>query len=316
MKYRFLPLALGVVLWASCSKEEDPQSCNNCTDSGRYSQALFAEVEVDSLQYDATHNLWMNIYTPKDDSATDRRVVLLAHGGAFVSGNRNNPVMVDYATRLAEYGYVAISYDYRLASSPFMMIDSVQSLYVVANALADGNTVLEQVIASHASGNPHGIDPDKIALAGNSAGAVLSLHMGHMDQNDAVSTNLQAAIDSAGGWSAMHDPTSSNRVKAVISLAGGIVNPSWLNANGPELIMAHGTWDNIVPYGCGHVLNNSPSAMELCGSEPIATQANAIGLENASLIFPELQHCPWNNSSALADQVFDFLTPELKAAMD
>lgn len=316
MKYRLLPLAIGALLWTSCSEKiEGPNDCN-CIDDSRYNQEVFAEVEVDSLQYDVANDLWMDIYTPKGDDVTNRRVVLLAHGGAFVNGNRKNPLMVEGAMLLAKYGYVAISYDYRLAPELTMMLDSVASLSVVANALADGNTVLELVIASHASGNPYGIDPDKVALAGNSAGAVMSLHMGHLDQNDQVSVNLQAAIDSAGGWPVMWNPSGPNQVKAIVSLAGGIVKPSWLNANGPQLIMAHGTWDNIVPYACGHVLNNTQTAMELCGSQPLAVEAEAIGLANASLIFPELQHCPWNSDEAIAQQVFDFVLPELKAAMD
>lgn len=298
----------------SCG-DDDTCNCITAPDS-RYSEELFSEVEVTSVQYDVQNDLWMDVYTPKGDAETARRVVLMAHGGAFVYGDRQNPLMVDYATRLAKYGYVAISYEYRLASGVPDMLDSVASLSVVAKALADGKTVLDLVIASQTNGNPYGIDATKIALAGNSAGAVMSLHMGYMDEGDVISANLQAAIDSAGGWTQMTNPSGETAVKAIVSLAGGIVNTNWLDVDGPSLIMAHGTWDNIVPYGCGHVLNNSPTAMILCGSQPLAASADAVGLNNQSIIFPELLHCPWNDDSALADQVFNFIVPELKAAMD
>lgn len=298
----------------SCG-DDDTCNCITAPDS-RYSEELFSEVEVTSVQYDVQNDLWMDVYTPKGDAETARRVVLMAHGGAFVYGDRQNPLMVDYATRLAKYGYVAISYEYRLASGVPDMLDSVASLSVVAKALADGKTVLDLVIASQTNGNPYGIDATKIALAGNSAGAVMSLHMGYMDEGDVISANLQAAIDSAGGWTQMTNPSGETAVKAIVSLAGGIVNTNWLDTDGPSLIMAHGTWDNIVPYGCGHVLNNSPTAMILCGSQPLAASADAVGLNNQSIIFPELLHCPWNDDSALADQVFNFIVPELKAAMD
>lgn len=288
----------------------------------RYKQEVFTDVEVDSVNYDQTEDLWYDIYTPAGDEATNRRVVFLAHGGAFVSGSRKNPLMIDLGTRLAKHGYVAISYDYRLASSITVMLDSVASLGVVARSMADGSTVVRKIRESVGNGNPYGIDPTNMAFGGNSAGAVLSLHLGSLDQSDVISQNLDSALASAGGWSVMYDASTNSDLKAIISLAGGIhkthfLNPITSSSSIPaDVIMAHGTFDPIVPYSCANVLNNNPNAVKLCGTGPLTDACNTIGIENSRILFPEEGHCPWNSDAATWEQVFDFLIPELDEAMN
>ncbi|NVK27599.1 MAG: alpha/beta hydrolase [Flavobacteriia bacterium] len=315
MKTRLLwTLAAVALLWA-CSEEDPIGDPNDSGVEGRYTQEVFASVSVQEVQYDATNDLWYDVYMPEDDSETDRRVVIMGHGGAFVSGNRKNDLMVDYATRMAKYGYVVVSYEYRLAGGINDMLDSTASIGVVARSLADASTVLNEIKSSASNGNPYGIDPMNIAIGGNSAGAVLALHLGYLDENDVISANLQSALDAEGGWNSYYNPTAATEVKAVISLAGGILKTHYLNSYGPELIMAHGTWDNIVPYGCNHVLNFTQTAIELCGTQPLALEAEAQSMTHAELIFPETQHCPWLDNTAMRDQLFDFIMVELDDAM-
>lgn len=318
MKLRIGPLslvALLITLFVGCQSDQITEPQNNDIE-GRYEQEVFSTVVVDSAEYNATDGLWMDIYHPADDDFTNRRLVILGHGGAFIAGNRKNPIMVDYATRLAKHGYVVASYDYHLAGSLNTMLDSLQSLGVVAKAMADATYAIEFLIASADNGNPYGIDPNNIALGGNSAGAVLALHVGHFDENDVISTGMTAAMTANGGWANQWNPTSTGPIKTIISLAGGIHKSHWLNSYGPSLIMAHGTWDPVVPYGCGHVINNTQSATILCGTAELTSKGTSLGLSNNALIFPEMLHCPWNGSEAISDQVFNFLVPELDQAFE
>lgn len=317
MRMKSLPLyaiIAGIFTLASCAKD-DTDECNCIEDDGRYSEELFTSVRMDSVQYDASHNLWMDIYTPEGDDATDRRLVMLAHGGAFVYGSRKNVRLVELAENLARRGYVAVSYSYRLAPDINTMYDSIASLGVVVRSMVDGTNALRYMMSSASAGNEYGIDPDEVALGGTSAGGVLSLHMAFVDQNDSLSANLHQHIMTEGGWEAHLNQTSSNRIKAVISLAGGLHKTSWMDANGPELVMAHGTWDPIVPYYCGNALNN-PAAVQLCGTGSIVPEADALGIDHSELIFPETAHVPWNDDADMWDQVLIFTLEELDKAME
>lgn len=316
MKMKYVLPLMALAFW-SCEPDVNDTDNNNDGVQNRYTQEVFTDVVMDSVNYDVQNNLWYDIYMPADDNATDRRVVFLGHGGAFVSGSRKNELMVDFATRLAKHGYVAVSYDYRLAGGITTMLDSVASLGVVARSLADASQVITEVQTSAGGGNPYGIDPTKMAFAGNSAGAVLSLHLGSLDQNDVISNNMDTAITDAGGWGVMFDASASSNVRAVISLAGGILKTHFLNSvNSPDIIMAHGTWDPIVPYSCAHVLNNNSNAVILCGTSPISDACETMNITNSEILFPEEGHCPWNSDAATWDQVFDFIIPELDAAMN
>lgn len=281
--------------------------------SGRYSSEVFTEVQVDSVQFDSINNLWMDIYTPEGDDWSERRLVMLAHGGAFVSGTRKNELMVELATLLAKHGYVAVSYSYRLASSIATMQDSIASLGVVTKSMIDGTEALGYMI--NRSGE-YGIDADKVALGGNSAGAVLSLHIAHLDQDDDLSPTLDSVINHYGGWGRVWNEPDNRTIKAVVSLAGGILKTHFLSASGPELLMAHDEYDAIVPFNCNHVLFNNQSAVVLCGTGAIGPYADAIGLANHQITFPDLAHCSWSSDQSHKTDVFEFVLQELKTAMD
>ncbi len=298
----------------SCSKEVPVDNSDQV--QNRYKQEVFSEVQVSTVTYNSDLGLELDVYVPKNDDWTNRRLVILGHGGTFIAGSKENPLMVDMATRLAKHGYTVASYNYRLAGDFNTMLDSLPSLGVVARALTDANDALEFLVASHANGNPYGIDPDKIAIGGNSAGAVLAVHLAHFDENDAVSAGLQQQIDMYGGHSEMWNPTAPGRIKAVVSLAGGIHKTHWLNAYGPELIMAHGSWDPVVPYGCARVINNTATATQLCGASALGTQAQAIGLDHETKVWAEMLHCPWNSDATVWQETFDFIVPRLDAAME
>lgn len=307
-------LFLAIIFLASCAKDNDLVEEENVV---RYQNEMFSTVNVQTVTYDAANNLKLDIYTPGNDTATNRRLVLLAHGGAFVQGSRANPYMIDLATKLAKYGYTAISYDYRLAANIYDMLDSVASMDVVVKSLVDGNNVLDHVWASHNNGNPYGIDPFNVALLGNSAGAVLSVQLTQLDQSDFLSANLQSAVDSNGGWNALMNSASGNGIKAVVSLAGAIHRTDWLNVDGPALIMAHGTADDVVPYGCGNALSAfSNATLELCGAQSMGPAADAIGLEQYTLIFDGAAHCPWMDDANIGNEVFQFVIEKLNATMD
>ena len=62
--------------------------------------------------------LLLDIYEPPlSDNRTLRPGVVLVHGGSFLSGDKTSDGEPEYATKLAQRGFVAVSIDYRLTGT-------------------------------------------------------------------------------------------------------------------------------------------------------------------------------------------------------
>ncbi len=86
-------------------------------------------------------------------------VILLVHGGGFVSGNHTR-FYLDYASRLAKHGYVVANINYRLAGE-FAFPASIEDLFGALKFLID------QTDTYH-------LDMSQVFMVGESAGATLS----------------------------------------------------------------------------------------------------------------------------------------------
>ena len=143
------------------------------------------------VQY-GTRCLKLDLYLPAAArTGHDVPVVVLVHGGGWGSGSR--ALFVPMAVRLAQRGYAAATISYRLSG---------EAQYPAA--IHDARAAVRWVRA-HA-GEFH-LDPQRIALAGGSAGgqiASLAGVTGHLDQFDpgaatsAVSSAVQAIVNIDG----------------------------------------------------------------------------------------------------------------------
>jgi para-nitrobenzyl esterase len=265
--FRFTTLFVVFSLFISCEKEEE----TNNPPAARYADEIFTEVMVSTVEYSSQYGLQMDIYQPVGDAETNRPVVVLAHGGGFVAGNRSNPTMVRLGNDLAKRGYVAVSVTYRLAPSILTMLDSNSAADVVIKALSDSRAAVRYLRKTAiAEGNPYGLDPERVFMGGNSAGAVLAVHMGFLDSTDAVQPFFNTAIQANGGFEGNSgNPGYASSVKAIFSLAGGIGRTSWIDADDVPSIHFHGDEDDVVPYGCGDVFSGATGGLDvinLCGS--------------------------------------------------
>jgi acetyl esterase/lipase len=143
------------------------------------------------VQY-GTRCLQLDLYLPASVQAgTYTPVVVLVHGGGWRSGFRSE--FAPMAIRLAQRGYAAATISYRLSG---------EALYPAA--VQDARAAVRWV-RTHA-GQYH-LDPQRIALAGGSAGgqiASLAGVTGHLDRFDpgaaagAVSSAVQAIVNIDG----------------------------------------------------------------------------------------------------------------------
>lgn len=260
---------------------------------GRYQTEIFSSVSVSTVNYsdvytDQFHE--MDIYTPDGDTATNRPVILYMHGGSFYAGDKNLTDCVDFCTSYAKRGYVAISANYRLSSNPIIFaLSTVEQYSTVLKAVADIKSAVRYLRKDHDNGNSLGIHPQGIFVGGYSAGAVLSIHLGYIDQVSDLPTSptdVQALVAGIGGsldGDAGNDGYSSD-ISGIVSFAGGINDLSWIDSNDEPIVFIHGTADLTVNYNCGPG-TNQPTVLTLCGMNSMKPVMDSEGVLNDTLIY-------------------------------
>jgi acetyl esterase/lipase len=196
--------------------------------------------------------LHLDLYLPPD-SGEARPGIILIHGGAWKGGKREDYTI--YGRKLAQLGYVVASISYRLSGeAPFPA------------ALEDCKCAVRSMRAHARQFN---INPDKIGVAGGSAGGHLALMVaytadvpelegtgGHAD----FSSNVQAAVDFYGPSDLTTDFVCNNAFanQVVREFLGKTMDEdlklyqhaspiTHLDAKDPPTLILHGTIDDVVP---------------------------------------------------------------------
>jgi acetyl esterase/lipase len=122
-------------------------------------------------------DLTLDVYQPPQGVTPKRMAIIHLFGGGFTSGNKNAGYIVNDVRALGRLGYTNVSANYRLQA---------QGLWPAQ--IQDTKAAIRWVRANAAK---IGIDADKIAIAGYSAGGMLSLL--------AAGTNGMAEFEGTGG---------------------------------------------------------------------------------------------------------------------
>ena len=164
-------------------------------------------------------DLHVDIFRPDNDSVYP--AVIMIHGGGWNSGDRS--LQVPMAQRIAKAGYVTIPVEYRLIP---------EALYPAG--LHDIKTVVRWV---RKNAKKYGVDPDRIAVSGCSAGAQLATLAGvtngskrHEDNGQwgKVSSDIQAIVN-MDGISTFVSPENIADSEEYFNKRGRLhVNATWL----------------------------------------------------------------------------------------
>lgn len=281
---------LGLLAATTIAQKADAQ-CGN----GRYIDSTFA-VSMSTVTYSTVYNQAMDIYQPVGDTFSKRPVIILGHGGAFITGNgdrTNDSTIVWLCKRLAGRGYVTASIDYR-TTGVLNMLDSAQAITEVAKAISDGKAAIRYFVKDKATTNTYKIDTNSIFIGGNSAGAVLYMHVGYISNLAECPSYLQQVfIDSVGGFEGNSGNAGyTTRFKAVIDLAGGLNTSSFVSPDDVPSCNAQGDQDQVVPYNCAHALNGS-CPVTLCGLGALEPAYQSNNIYHESIVFPGDGHVPW-----------------------
>ncbi|MFT5824196.1 MAG: dienelactone hydrolase [Crocinitomix sp.] len=280
-----------VVLILCFSENVRAQSANNNQDSVRYNSAIFEDISIDyDIKYGhaitqggEAQDLLMNIYYPTNDTVTNRPLIIFAHGGYFLFGDKAG--FAAECQFFAESGYVVATINYRL-------IDVLQTEEVskraVIDAVNDQKAAVRFFNKDFDKKNKYKIDPNQIFIGGYSAGAVSSLHYAYANTpKDVLEMGgkelLEYVVNNGGIDGQSGNQGYASKIKGVINMAGSIHSAELLNKNEPILISMHGDKDIVVPYLSG-VTGETEVVTE--GSGLIHQKAEEIGLVNQLITLP------------------------------
>jgi acetyl esterase/lipase len=229
----FAALAAVVVL-AGCTVPAPPGAAPL-----RYRDAVFSGFTVTrDLQYGSAPDqvtgspvaLKLDLYQPTGDTVTKRPVLVYVHGGGYSGGDKNTVPATDFATTFAKLGYVAVSINYRLISSGCTG-SAVRPDCVIAaiNAQHDAQAAVRWL---RANATTYRIDPARLAIAGESAGAITATLVGTRPDDPGTSGN----------------PGPSSAVGAFMSISGGVPGGGFAGPGDAPGLFFHGTADPIVPF--------------------------------------------------------------------
>ncbi len=230
-------------------------------DGDRYIDPVITNYGQDEIKYGRNINpagdsvdLFMDVYYPESDPVDARPLVVLAHGGSFIGGNRQD--MEDYCIRLAERGYVAATVDYRLLSILNGIPDSIKAMDIAIKASHDMKGAIRWFKHNAIEdGNTYNVDPEMIFIGGYSAGAITACVAGLVDEEDVDLPFLTEIIENNGGYEGnTGDPAHfiyDTEVRGILSLSGAVYDTSWITASDPLIYSLHGTADDVVPYEKG-----------------------------------------------------------------
>jgi acetyl esterase/lipase len=188
-------------------------------------------------------DLLLDVYQPPTGVTPKRMAIIHLFGGGFSGGSKNAGYIVNDVRALGRLGYTNISANYRLTS---------QGLWPAQ--IHDTKAAIRWVRANAAK---IGIDPERIAVAGYSAGGLLSLL--------AAGTNGMAELEGSGGNAGVSSKVQAGIGVYPLATAAGNLFPTtlageertqairaaspttYIGANFAPTIFVHGTGDTTVP---------------------------------------------------------------------
>lgn len=262
---------------------------------GRYEKDLFTSATKKTVQYasatdwnDRTVSLEVDVYEPKGDTALLRPLVIFAHGGGFVQGDKADMAYV--SEQFAKRGYVTASIQYRLLPMNKLSIPNAKNH--ILKAVKDFKTAIGFF---RTSSKKFRIDPENIFIGGASAGAITALHVGLLDTGDQLPEDVARFAAIEGG-------IENVKIKGVINYSGSILDNGWIDKTDPPIFSYHGTADDVVPIGYG--VNGK--LFSLYGSDSIKQKADEAGLDNILVRVPNGRHTDIYTDQSYSSFYLDF----------
>lgn len=193
--------------------------------------------------------LLMDMIQPEEEEVEMRPAVILVHGGSFESGSKEDENHRKMATNLASAGYVCFLINYRLTGDNPPAPESYADVMsrAVHAAVVDVKTALRHV---HAHAGEYQVDTAKIALLGDSAGAIAVLAGGLSHDDRFMNDGSEYPVPPE------NNPDIDARAAAIVNLWGsGDFFPELFTPGSPPIMTVHGGKDFTVGVSLMPALN-------------------------------------------------------------
>lgn len=228
-------------------------------------------------------DLKLDLYQPTGDLSTSRAAIVFVHGGGFTTGDKAGGSNAELlAKTFALRGYVTASINYRLWEKDkkkgyVVQSDQDKSMY-------DAQAAVRWL---RANASTYGIDPNRIAIGGSSAGA-------------AIANGVAYSADKKGQGDNTSNSTYSASVTSNMSFKGYLTNLNDVTTGEAPLVDIVGTSDDF--YQSALDLYNTVIAAGIYALwYPIEGGThNSIGWDN-TLQYSVPFYCKWNAGFCTSD---------------
>lgn len=225
-------------------------------------------------------DLTLDVFEPFGDTLQKRPLVILAFGGAFLIGSKDDGDMQAVCDSLARRGYVTASINYRLGMN---VADGASAERAIYRSLQDFSAAVRYF---KEFADLYRIDTNYIYAGGVSAGGFAAMHMAFMDESDRLPSSF-----GAGGLSPRPDLgckdcsgnnyAHSSKVRGLVSFWGALGDVNFIKpSNAVPLVSFHGNQDLIVPYGTGFPFTALFVLPQVSGSSVIKQRYDQLGAYN------------------------------------
>jgi para-nitrobenzyl esterase len=293
---KFIFSALAIMLLFSFQQNMYAQAVGCGT--GRYeADNLYTVKKTNNIQYGsnvnvngANQNLFLNFYEPDGDTASKRPLMIIAFGGSFISGDRNQVDAI--CQTYTKMGYCAAAIDYRYGFPFPFIVNQITTTLVVVRAAHDMKAAVRFFRKDAATTNTYKIDTDKIIVGGVSAGAITAIHAAYLNEESEVPSYLYNDTTGMGG---IHGNSGnagySSAVAGVFSYSGTIGDSSWIAANDAPIVSFHETGDGTVPFDTREVrVSGASTGLIASGSRDIHVRCDNVGTVNLLYTYPTNNH--------------------------
>ncbi len=275
--------------------------CSKLYAQERFKDKIFANVAVDSVVYGQGNTfdgklqqLKIDIYQPEGDAAVARPLIILVHGGAFLTNNsRRDAEIVQWSKAFAQRGYVCVSLQYRLG----IVLDFAKLTSEFSSAVWRATLDFREATKYLKSkSNIYKIDTNQIFGIGISAGAIAMLHAQMLDLPEELNAS-NPKIDTAGKSLVFNRELASfsPKIKGIINLSGAIGNVEWMKNNTScALLNIHGDKDLTIPYKTDFFKAGPFPIARVSGGFSIDSMARILKMDAQLYTFKGAGHAPFS----------------------
>ncbi|MBX2805903.1 MAG: alpha/beta hydrolase [Hyphomicrobiales bacterium] len=249
---------------------------------------LFSNVSVSSdLSYGPLEAQRLDIYTPETSENHSLPVIVFFYGGRWTEGRKQDYAFVGH--RLAKQGFIVVIPDYRKYPNvkfPVFVEDGAAATAWVHSYIAD-----------------HGGDPDRLFLAGHSAGAhiaaLIAVDPKYLQAHRKTRNIISAFAGLAGPYNFIPEDEDLKDMFGPPERYKQMQAPEFIDGQQPPMLLLHGLDDDV---------------FRLYNSKTLAAKIRDIGGDVEIKTYPGIDHIEiigaltvfWNHKAPVANDLVNY----------